>query len=118
MKQKVFLPTLALVLASMYSSAFATSMVENDALATPAAKISLTKAISIAEQYAMGTASKAELEKDHDRWVFDVEVAKGTKVMDVKIDPENGKVLGATVDKPDRDDEHDRDDDEEHEHKD
>ncbi|MDD2467757.1 MAG: PepSY domain-containing protein [Desulfobulbus sp.] len=112
MKQKVFIPVLAFVIASMSSSAFAISVEENDALGIPAAKISLTKAISIAEQYAMGTASKAELEQDHDRWVFDVEVVKGPKVMDVKIDPENGKVLGTTVDKPDRDD------DEEHDHKD
>ncbi|MDD2465679.1 MAG: PepSY domain-containing protein [Desulfobulbus sp.] len=118
MKQNVLAPALALVMVSMSSGAFANSMMQNDALTTPPAQISLTKAISIAEQYATGTASKAELEQNDDQWVFDVEVVNGPKVMDVKVDPQSGKILAANLDKADHDDDCDRDDDDEHEHKD
>ncbi|MDD2463080.1 MAG: PepSY domain-containing protein [Desulfobulbus sp.] len=118
MKRKLFLTAFPLMVVSMCTSAFATSMAQNDALVTPPAKITLSKAIAIAEQFTLGTASRAELEHEHDQWLYDVEVVNGPKVTDVKIDPESGKVLTALLDKPDSDDHRDRDEDEEHEHKD
>jgi uncharacterized membrane protein YkoI len=118
MKQNVLATALALVLFSMSSPTYANTMMQNDALTTPPAQISLAQAISVAEQYAAGTASRAELERDDDQWVFDVEVINGPKVMDVKVDPQSGKILTAKLDKADHDDDRDRDDEDEHEQKD
>ena len=42
--------------------------------------------------------------------MFDVEVVKDKKVMDVKIDPTSGKVVAMTEDKTDHDDGRDQDD--------
>jgi uncharacterized membrane protein YkoI len=82
---------------------------ENDAVAIASAKIDLTQAIAAAEQHVGGKAAKAEYERDKGQWVFDVEVVKGQVVMDVKVDPANGKVLAATEDKIDHDDDKDND---------
>ncbi|MBM9613570.1 PepSY domain-containing protein [Desulfobulbus rhabdoformis] len=118
MKQNVLALALTLVMFSMSSPTFANTMMQNDALPTHPAQISLAQAISAAEQYAAGTASKAELEQDDDQWVFDVEVINGPKVMDVKVDPQSGKILAAKLDKADHDDHRDRDNEDEHEQKD
>ncbi|MHB1618669.1 MAG: hypothetical protein ACYCTY_01615 [Sulfuricella sp.] len=42
------------------------------------------------------------------QWVFDVEVVKGKKVMDVKVDADKGTIISATEDKTDHDDAHDK----------
>lgn len=118
MKQNVLSPALALVMVSISSAAFANNMMQNDALTPFPAQISLTKAISIAEQYAKGTASKAEWEQDDDQWFFDVEVVNGPKVMDVKVDPQSGNILAVKLDKADHDDNRDRDDDAQYEQED
>ena len=110
MKQTIFMTAVAVLATSILSSAYATSMIENDALAVKTAKISLTSAIAIAEQHVAGKASRAEFEKYKNQWVFDVEVVSAEKVMDVKIDPESGKVLAATEDRGDHDDDGDKDD--------
>ena len=83
---------------------------EDDALAIVTAKITLTQAIAAAEQHVGGKAAKAELEQSKGQWTFDVEVVKDAKtVMDVKVDATSGKVLSATADKTDHDDENDKD---------
>jgi uncharacterized membrane protein YkoI len=116
MKQKIFFTVLTLVAASIQGNAFATNSQENDAHAIHDAKISLTKAISIAEQYANGKATHAALGNDNNRLMYAVEVVSGEKVMDVDISPESGKVLAAKEDKADTD-EHLEKEDAEQEHK-
>jgi len=91
-------------------SASAAPDVGNDALATKTTNITLIQAITAAEKYAVGKASRAELERHQDQWVFDVEVVSGKKVTDVKVDPKNGKVIAATEDEVDRDDQSDKED--------
>ena len=110
MKRKLYLAALAALSATAIGSAYAAKTVENDALAVESAKIRLTQAVTTAEQHVGGKASRAEFEKHKGQWVFDVEVVTGNKVMDVKVDPANGKVLAAAEDRADHDDEHDAED--------
>lgn len=108
MKRKLYLATLAALSAAAIGSAYAAHPVDNDALAVEAAKISLTEAIAAAEQHAGGKASRAEYERHKGQWVFDVEVVKGKKVLDVKVDSASGKVIAAEEDRADHDDDHDQ----------
>lgn len=109
MKQKIY--TAAFVTLSAIAiggAAYAAKSTENDALAISGATISLTQAITAAEQHVGGKASKAEYEQHKGQWVFDVEVVKEKKVMDVTVDATSGKVIAAIEDKPDHDDGHDK----------
>jgi len=108
MKRKFHLAALAALSAAAIGSAYASKAMENDALAVEVAKIGLAQAVSAAEQHVGGKASRAEFEKHKGRWVFDVEVVNGKKVMDVKVDPTSGNVIAAAEDKADRDDDHDQ----------
>jgi uncharacterized membrane protein YkoI len=110
MKRKHYLAAIAALSASAIGSAYAAQAAENDAVAVESAKIGLAQAVIAAEQHGGGKASRAEFEKSRGRWVFDVEVVAGKKVMDVKVDPSSGKVLAATEDKADRDDANDAED--------
>ncbi len=107
MKHTVYLVALAVISATAIGSAYASKAMDNDALAVETAKIGLAQAVSAAEQHVGGKASRAEFEKHKGRWVFDVEVVSGKKVMDVKVDPVNGGVIAATEDKADHDGDHD-----------
>ena len=80
---------------------FAASSVKNDAQVINDAKISLTQAIAVAEKHAAGKASKAEIERHKDKSVYEVEVVSGTKIMEVKVDPNLGTVLSAAEEKGD-----------------
>ncbi len=108
MHRKIFLATLAALSVTTISSVYAAKSIENDALAIESAKISLTQAITTAEQHVNGKAARAEFEKHKGQWLFDVEVVNGKKVMDVKVDSMNGKVISAVEDKTDKDDDHDQ----------
>ncbi|MBX9810609.1 MAG: PepSY domain-containing protein [Burkholderiales bacterium] len=108
MKRTVYLTALAALSATAIGTAYAAKAMENDALAIETAKIGLTQAVTAAEQQVGGKASRVEFEKHKGQWVFDVEVVNGKKVMDVKVDSTSGKVIAATEDKADRDDDHDQ----------
>jgi uncharacterized membrane protein YkoI len=108
MERNIYLPALAAVSAIVLSSAYAASSAENDALAITGAKIGLTQAVIAAEEHVGGKAAKAEYERHKGQWVFDIEVVKDKKVMDVTVDATSGKVLAAVEDKADRDDDHDK----------
>lgn len=81
---------------------------ENDALALNKAKLTLTQAITIAEQHANGKASRAEYENAKQGWVYDVEVISGAKVFDVQVDADKGTIISSAEDKADHDDAHDK----------
>jgi uncharacterized membrane protein YkoI len=108
MKRKFYLAVLAALSATAIGSTYAAESAENDALAIAGAKIGMTQAVTAAEQHVGGRASRAEYERHKGQWVFDVEVVKDKKVMDVKVDPTSGKIIAATEDKTDRDDDHDQ----------
>jgi len=93
--------------------AYAASSAENDALAINDASIGLQQAIKAAEQQIGGKASRAEYEREQGRWVFDVEVVKGSEVLDVQVDPISGKVITAMNDPVDQGDVEDSDGDSE-----
>lgn len=83
---------------------------ENDALSISNAKISLTQAVTMAEQHVQGKASRAEYENAKQGGVYEVEVVSGAKVFDVRIDADKGTVISSAEDKADRDDDHDKQD--------
>jgi uncharacterized membrane protein YkoI len=105
------LSLLAAALAAAGTVAYAAQgSMENDAMAITQAKISLTQAVTTAEQHANGKAARAEYENSKQGWVYDVEVVSGTKVFDVKVDADKGTVISSAEDKIDRDDDHDKQD--------
>lgn len=113
MKRKLlYFVTLTTLSATAMGTAYAAKAMENDAMAINTTKISLTQAITTAEQHVVGKASRAELEKHKGQWVYDVEVVNVQKVMDVQVDPESGKVLAATEDKADHKDKHENENEE------
>ena len=108
MKRNIYLAALAAISAIAIGSTYAATSAENDALAIASAKIGLTQAVTAAEEHVGGKASKAEYERHKGQWVFDIEVVKDKKVMDVTVDATSGKVLAAVEDKADHDDDHDK----------
>ena len=92
----------------------ATQSAENDAVSTAAAmskaKVSLSQAITAAEQHANGKALKAEYEQTKAGWAYDVEVVAGNKVFDVRVDADKGTVISSAEDKNDREDDQDEKD--------
>ncbi|MBC3937032.1 PepSY domain-containing protein [Undibacterium rugosum] len=105
------LSLLAIAIAAIGTVAYAAKGgMENDVLAISKAKISLTQAVTVAEQHANGKASRAEYENSRQGWVYDVEVVNGTKVFDVRVDAEKGTVISSVEDKVDHDDDHDKQD--------
>jgi uncharacterized membrane protein YkoI len=107
MKRKLLIPAAAAALAALAMGTGHAANGENDALAVAGAKIDLAKAVAAAEQHVGGKASKGEYERHKGQWVYDIEVVKDKKVMDVKVDAASGKVISATEDKADQDDDHD-----------
>jgi uncharacterized membrane protein YkoI len=94
----------AIVAAAGATLAFAQGNHENDALKDlAAAQVSISHAITAAEQAAGGKATRAELEHEKQGLVYSVEVAsaESRKVMDVHIDAVSGKVLSTKEDKAD-----------------
>lgn len=101
---------LATALTSVGAVAYAAKTVENDALYITNAKVSMVQAVTAAEQHTNGRAARAEYEQTKEGWAYDVEVVKGSKVFDVKVDAEKGTVISSVEDKADRDDDHDKKD--------
>jgi uncharacterized membrane protein YkoI len=109
MKQRFYLSALATLAArAMDSTAYAAKSAESDALAIDTAKISMTRAVSAAEQHVGGKAVRAEYAQHKGQRVFDVEVVKGKQVMDVMVDSASGKVIATREDKVDLGGEHDK----------
>lgn len=108
MTNKIYTTVLATLAAAAIGSAYAATHTDNDALAIAGAKIGLIQAVTVAEQHIGGKAARAEFEQEHGHWIFDVEVVKANKVMDVKIDPASGNIIATTDDVADHDDEHDK----------
>ena len=116
MKRKIMIPALILAAAVTTAGGLAyakqSSVMEEDNAADLArAKISLSQAIGAAESHAAGKAVKAELDSDKGALAFDVEVVTADKkVMDVRVDANDGKVLSSQLDTADRGGEEDNDD--------
>lgn len=83
-------------------TALAKSGGENDAIADLAkAKVTLSQTVAAAEGHSAGKATKAELEGEHGTLVYNVEVVAANKVLELKVDAGDGKVLSSKEDKPD-----------------
>jgi uncharacterized membrane protein YkoI len=79
---------------------------ENDAVASLAqARINLTQAVDLALAQTAGHATRAELNDENGRPVYEVEVvASSNQVFDVRVDAVAGKVLSSTPDQADHED--------------
>jgi len=94
-----------MILSALLASAFmvaplsarADNKEETDALAK--AKITLIEAIQAAEKHTAGKAFDASLDDDSFRSEYEVNVVKDGTVYDVRIDGENGEVLGSREDR-------------------
>ena len=105
MKRNTYLAALAAAATlAVIGSAHAGHSGDNDALAIANAKINLGQAVATAESYVGGKASRAEYERHKGQGVFEIEVVKGTSVMDVKVNAASGQVINARADKADRED--------------
>ena len=119
MQRKLLIPALIMAasVATAGGLAYAqqSGVTQNDAMTNLAKTgISLVQAVTTAEQYAGGKASRAELENENGRLVYGVEVADNGKTVDVKIDATNGTVISAQRDQADQESENgreERDDD-------
>lgn len=98
------------VFGGMFASSAYAAATGNDALEYRKPAISLSQAVATAETYAAGRAVRAELERHDGRPSYEVEVVSGRKVLDVRVDQRNGRVLAATMDKTDHDDGRDAED--------
>lgn len=64
------------------------------------AKVTIDQAVKIASEKVAGKVIEAELEKKHNKLVWEVEVVTGeNKVMEVHIDAESGVVIDVEEDK-------------------
>ena len=91
----------AATLAAIGIAAYAAKTIENDAATLAQAKVSITQAITVAEQHAAGKATRAKLESSKAGLMYDVEVVSGTQVLDVKVDADKGTVISSTQEKAD-----------------
>ena len=99
MKKHLRLSTAAFALLSalaVFSLTPYSAQAGNDALNVTSAKITLPQAISAAERKVGGTATKAEYK--HKKGQYKVEVVKGTEVLDVIVDANDGTVLSIKKD--------------------
>lgn len=108
MKRNILIPALMMAagVATAGGLVYAkqSGVTQNDAMADLAnAKISLVQAVTTAELHAGGRASRAELENENGRLVYDVEVADAAQTMDVKVDATDGRVVSARADQADHD---------------
>ena len=116
MKRKIMIPALILAAAVTTAGGLAyakqsSAMEEDNAADLARAKISLSQAIGTAESHAAGKAVKAELHSEKGALAFDVEVVTADKkVMDVRIDATDGKVLSSQLDMADHGGKEDNDD--------
>ncbi|HSS71055.1 MAG TPA: PepSY domain-containing protein [Casimicrobiaceae bacterium] len=62
------------------------------------ATVTMSQAIATAEQQAGGKATKAKLENETGKLLYEVKVAGKDKVTEVKVDATDGKVLASGAD--------------------
>jgi uncharacterized membrane protein YkoI len=74
---------------------------DHEASAVVSAKIDMSQAIASAESAAGGKASRAEFEKHHGIYTYDIEVVSAKKTVDVRVDATTGKVISQQDDKAD-----------------
>lgn len=111
MKKSIALAALASGTALITVVAFAAQRQpghDDDYAALSAAKITLTQAITAAEQHVQGRAIKAELENENGKLVYEVEVVKQNMATDVKVDSADGRIVSAKADPRDEDRGHER----------
>lgn len=62
------------------------------------ATVTMSQAIATAEQQGGGKATRAKLENESGKLLYEVKVAGKDKVTEVKVDAQDGKVLAAGAD--------------------
>jgi uncharacterized membrane protein YkoI len=62
------------------------------------ATVTMSQAITTAEQQAGGKATHAKLENETGKLLYEIKVAGNDKVTEVKVDATDGKVLASSTD--------------------
>lgn len=92
------------LVAAASAAAYAANGHENDAAAVTHAKVSLTQAVAVASRHSPGAVARAEYEDSASGPVYDVEIVRGAKVYDVRVDADQGAVIAVSEDAFDSDD--------------
>ena len=71
--------------------------------ALASAKIDLAEAIKQTEAQLHGTVLKADLERAHGHYIYEIDVAKDAAVTEIKFDPKSGALHNSDVDPIDED---------------
>ena len=70
-----------------------------------AAKLSMVEAIAIAKTQFPGQVIEAELEREHEQVVYEIEIASTTGVVtEIKVDAQSGELLSSKIEDEDDDD--------------
>jgi len=102
--------TVLLATSTAVTLVWAGADIDTEAMELANTNIPLTQAVDAALAAVPGKALSAELKTEHERPVYLVEVVNGEKTYEVKVDTQNGRVLGKDLDKPDRDRDHEDED--------
>jgi len=73
----------------------------NDALSLTSARLPLARAVALAEQHGQGRATRAEIERRQGILVYQIELVKGTDVIDMTLDAQDGRVIATVADAAD-----------------
>ena len=98
MKTSLKLALAAMALLGLGAAHAAQDPHDDSAQAILNTRLSLVQAIGAAERHAGGSAIRAELENANGRIVYGVEVVSKTRLTDVKVDANSGRIVSAQAD--------------------
>ena len=98
MKTSLKLALAAMALLGLGAAHAAQDPRDDNAHAILNTRLSLVQAVGAAERHAGGSAIRAELENENGRIVYGVEVVSQTRLTDVKVDANSGRIVSAQAD--------------------
>jgi uncharacterized membrane protein YkoI len=98
-KHAMIVGTLIAFTTGMTAASVAVAKAEHEApVDASKASVTMSQAIATAEQQAGGKATRAKLENETGKLLYEVKVAGKDKVTEVKVDATDGKVLASGAD--------------------
>jgi uncharacterized membrane protein YkoI len=96
-KRALMIGTLVAFATGMTAASAAMGRGEHDRAPIDVSKatVTMSQAIATAEQQAGGKATRAKLENETGKLVYEIKVAGKDKVTEVKVDAQDGKVLAS-----------------------
>ena len=96
-KRALMVGTLVAFATGITAASAAMGRSEHDRTPVDASKatVTMSQAIATAEQQAGGKATRAKLENETGKLLYEIKVASKDKVTEVKVDAQDGKVLAS-----------------------